>query len=122
MTAQSSRSGPASNDKSGATDSSLDHMGVKLLRSAVLRGRMNDTQNWIQLEFEGVEAKGQSLPDGFQRRFLEAPELEESSQVRKTACPFNSIRLGYRKKLLSEFCSLQISCLIFEVDADPMCR
>jgi hypothetical protein len=30
---------------------------------------------------ESVEAKGQSLPDGFQRRFLEAPELEESLQV-----------------------------------------
>jgi len=42
---------------------------------------MNDTQIWVQLEFESIEAKGQSLPDGFQRRFLEAPELEEGPQA-----------------------------------------
>ncbi len=97
-------------------------MGVKLLRSAVLRGRMNDTQIWIQLEFEGVEPKGQSLSDGFQRRFLEAPELEEGPQALQTAYPFDSIRLGSRKKPMSELYSLQIPRLIFEVDADPMRR
>ncbi len=82
-------------------------------RSAVVRGRMNDTQIWVQLEFEGVEAKGQSLPDGFQRRFLEGPELEESPPAFQTAYPFNSIRLGCRKKPMSEFWSLQIPRLIF---------
>jgi len=83
---------------------------------------MNDTQIWVQFEFKGVEAKGQSLPDGFQRRFLEAPELVENPQALQAACPFNSIRLGDRKKPMSEFYSLQIPRLIFEVDADPMCR
>jgi hypothetical protein len=83
---------------------------------------MNDTQIWVQLEFEGVEAKGQSLPDGFQGRFLEAPELKESPQALQAAYPFNSIRLGSRKKPMSEFYSLQIPRLIFDVDADPMCR
>jgi hypothetical protein len=97
-------SGQASNDKSGATIvSSLDHVGVKLLWPAVVRGRMNDTQIWVQLEFESIEAKGQSLPDGFQRRFLEAPELEESPQALQTVYPFNSICLGSRKKPMSEF-------------------
>jgi len=42
---------------------------------------MNDAQIWVQFEFEGVKAKGQSLPDGFQRRFLETPKLEESPQA-----------------------------------------
>ena len=83
---------------------------------------MNDTQIWVQLEFEGIEAKGQSLPDGFQRRFLEAPELEEGPQALQAAYPFNSIRLDSRKEPTSEFYSLQIPRSIFEVDADPMCR
>ena len=43
---------------------------------------MNDTQIWGQLEFERVEAEGQSLSYGFERRFLEALELEESPQAR----------------------------------------
>jgi len=98
--------GLTSNDESGATGSSLDQVGVKSLRSAVVRGRMNDTRIWVQLELEGVEAKGQSLPDGFQRRFLEAPELEESPQALQTSYPFNSIRLGSRKESPSELCSL----------------
>ena len=55
---------------------------------------MNDTRIWVQHEFEGVKAKGQAFPDGFQRRFLEAPELEESPQALQAAYPFNSIRLG----------------------------
>ncbi len=83
---------------------------------------MNDTRMWVQLELEGVEAKGQSLPDGFQRRFLEAPELEESPQALQTLYPFNSIRLGSRKEPTSEICGLEILRSIFEVDADPMRR
>ena len=55
---------------------------------------MNDAQIWVQLEFEGVKAKGQSLPNGFQRRFLEAPELEENPQALQAVYPLNSIRLG----------------------------
>ena len=82
---------------------------------------MNDTQPWVQLELEGVEAKGQSLPDGFQRCFLECPELEEGPQALQTVYPIDSIRLGSRKKLMSEFRSLQIPRVIFEVDADPVC-
>ena len=101
---------------------SLDHMGVKLLRSAVVRGRMNDTQIRVQLELEGVEAKGQSLPNRFQRRFLEAPESVESPQALQTAYPFNRLGLGDREELTSELCSLQLPRLIFDVDADPMCR
>ena len=83
---------------------------------------MNDTQVWVQLELEGVEAKGQSLPDGFQRSFLEAPELKESPQALQAACPLNSIRFGSRKKPPGEFCSLEVLRLVFEIDADRMCR
>jgi hypothetical protein len=64
---------------------------------------MNDPQIGFQLEFEGVEAKGQSLSDGFQRSFLETPQLEESRQLGKTGRPFNGPGLGDRKKLLSDF-------------------
>ena len=113
----------ASDDKRGTTTVNfLDHVGHKLLRTAVVRGRMNDTQIWGQLEFEGVEAKGQSLPDGFERRFLEAPELEKSPQALQTACPFNSIRLGCPKLLLSEFYSLKVPRMIFDIDADSVRR
>ena len=75
----------AADDESGATISSLDHVGIELLRSAVVRGRMKDTESWVQLEFESVEAKGQPLPDGFQRRFLEAPESVERPQALQPA-------------------------------------
>jgi len=57
--------GQGSDDQSGATVSSLDHVGVESLRPAVVRRRMNDTQIWVQLEFEGVEAKGQRVPGEF---------------------------------------------------------
>ena len=83
---------------------------------------MNDAQIWVQFEFEGVKAKGQSLPDGFQRRFLETPELEESPQALKPSYPFNSIRFGSRKIPMGQFYSLQIPRLILDIDADPMYR
>jgi hypothetical protein len=83
---------------------------------------MNDTQIWGQLEFERVEAEGQSLSYGFQRRFLEAPELEESPQARQTAYSFNGLCLGLRKVPLREFCRLHVPRLIFEVDTDPVYR
>ena len=82
---------------------------------------MNDTQIRAQLELEGVEAKGQSLPNRLQRRFLEAPESEESPQALETARPFNHLGLGYREKLPSELYSLQLPRLILDVDADRMC-
>jgi len=97
-------------------------MGVKLHRSAVIRGRVNNTQIWVQIEFEGIEAKGQPLSDGFQRRFLETPELEENPQALQAVYSFNGIRLGSREKPLSEFYSLQIPSLIFDVYTDPMSR
>ena len=83
---------------------------------------MNDTQNWVQLEFEGVEAKGQPLPDGCQCRFLEAPELEERPRTLQTVNTFDSLGLGYREECPSKLRRFQIPRLIFEVDADPMCR
>jgi hypothetical protein len=88
----------------------------------MVRGRMNDTDFWVQLEFKGLEAIGQSLPDGFQGRFLQASELEESPKALRALRPINSIRLGSRKKPMSEFYSLQVPRLIFQVDADPMGR
>jgi hypothetical protein len=56
-------SGQAPSDKSGVTVGSLNQVGVKLFRSAVVRGCMDDVQVRVQLEFEGVEAKGQSFPN-----------------------------------------------------------
>ena len=81
---------------------------------------MNDTQVWFQLELEGIQAKGQSLSDGFQCCFLESPELKENPQPLKTACPLNGICLGSRKKLPSEFCSLDLPGFVFEVDTNLM--
>ena len=83
---------------------------------------MTQGQLGFQLELEGVEAKGQSLPDGFQRRFLQAPQLEESSPALQAAYLFNSSCFSFRKEPTSKFYSLQIPRLIFEVDADTMCR
>ena len=97
-------------------------MGAELLRSAVVTGCLNNADLGYQLEFEGVEAKGQSLSDGLQRRFLECPELEKSPVARQTTRSFNSLGLGYRKELLSELGSLQVPLLIFDVDTDPMRR
>jgi len=118
----SSRSGHASSNKSSATFSPLNQVGIKPLRSAVVSGRMNDTWIWGQLEFECVEAEGQPLSYGFQRRFLEAPVLEESPLARQAAYPFNSLRLCLRKLPSGEFCRLQVPRSIFEVDTDPVCR
>jgi hypothetical protein len=64
---------------------------------------MNDAQIGVQLEFKGIEAKGQSFPNGLQGRFFETPQLEESPRTFQAANPFNSIRLGSRKKMTSEF-------------------
>ena len=112
----------AADDKRSATVIFLNYVGVILPRFAIARRGMYKARTWVQLEFEGVEAKGQSFPYGFQRRFLETPELKESPLALHTIQPFNSTSLCYRKKITSEFCSLQIYRLIFEVDADPMCR
>ncbi len=83
---------------------------------------MNDAQTRDQFELESVKAKGQSLPNGFQSSFFEAPELEKSLVTCLTAVPFNSFGLCFRKKQMSEFCRLQLPRLIFNVDTDPMCR
>lgn len=103
----------ASDDKSGETVGSLNYVGAKVRRSAVIRGRVNDARIWIQLEFEGVEAKGQSFPDGFQCGFLEIPKLEKSPLAFQTCSPFDSIRLGSRKKPMRDFHGLHSPRLIF---------
>jgi hypothetical protein len=59
-------------------------VGVEPLRAAVVGRRMHDTQIRVQLEREGIEAKRQSLPDRFQRCFLEAPESVEGPQALRT--------------------------------------
>ena len=120
MPSRSVRKAP--DDKSSATVGFLDHVGIELLRSAVVRGRMSDTQSRAQLEFEGIEAKGQSLPDGLQRCFLEGPELIEDPKPIRSGGGLHSLDLGYRKELLREFRSLQVLGVIFDVDADCMCR
>ena len=58
-------SGQASGHKSGTTLCSLDQVGIELFRYAAVRGNSNDPQIGVQLEFESLQAKGQSLPDGF---------------------------------------------------------
>ena len=97
-------------------------MRIESLRPSIIRWRLNDTWIWSQFEFERVEAERQSLANGFQGCFLEAPELAENSQARQAACRSNSLRLSLRKELLSEFCRLQVSRLIFEINTDTVCR
>ena len=81
---------------------------------------MNDTQPWVQLELEGLEAVRQTLPDGLQRCFFEAPEPIEGPQALQPADFLDSLGLGYRKELPSELSCLQVPRSIFEVDADRM--
>ena len=114
--------GPASGDERGTTVRPLDHMSVKLLRSAVVRWRVNDMRIRSEPEFEGVEAIRQALPDGFQRRFLEAPELAKCPLLFQTADLVDRIRLGDREKPMREVTSRKIARLVFEIDADTMCR
>ncbi len=115
-------SGHASDDDSGAAFGSRDSVGSKSLRSAVAIWCMNDTQIWSQLELERVEAEGQSLSNGFQRRFLQAPELKECSRARRTSGRNNEPRLGPREELVSEFYHFQVPCSIFNVDTNSVYR
>ena len=77
-------SGRASDDKGSATARSLDRLGIKSLGPAVVTRRKNHAPTWYQFELEGVEPEGQSLAYGFERRFLEAPELGEGLEAGQT--------------------------------------
>jgi len=92
------------------------------LRSAVVGRRTDDPRRGVQLELEGIEAEGQSLADGLQRRLLQAPELVEGAQAIGTARPFDLVGLGRREESPSELLGLQIPRLVFEIDTDPMRR
>ena len=93
----------STDDKRSATVTLLDHVRMKPLRPAVAAGRTNEPHVRSQFKFKRVEAERQSLPNGFKRRFLEAPELKECAPPHRTACAFERLRLGFRKIPSSEF-------------------
>ena len=112
----------ALHDECGTAACSLNHVGDKLRRSTAVTRRMNDTQSRCQIEGKGVKAKGQSLTDRFQGRFLQAPELKKGSSAYRAIGFFDGRGLKFRKIPVSEVCSLQVGRSILKVDTDPMCR
>ena len=113
-------SGQAAGHEGGAALRALDHRGCESVRSADERRRMNDSKIRVQLEFEGVEAEGQSLPDRFQRRFFEAPESVEGLQALGVTSRCDRPGLCGREEPPGELYSLELPRVIFEVDTYRM--